>query len=77
MSAATPIERQDPGSSAPDFVVPIATDPALPAIEQIEVARLSSADQACLVQAVLTPPAPNPALLRAFARRDALLRADA
>ena len=34
------------------------------------------ADQACFAQALLSPPPPSPALKRAFARRNKLLRGE-
>ncbi|MGQ0710819.1 MAG: type II toxin-antitoxin system TacA family antitoxin [Rhodoferax sp.] len=64
------------GRTMTDFVVAAVQDAARHAIEQAEVVRLSLADQECFAQALLSPPAPNPALERAFARRSKLLRAE-
>ena len=64
------------GRTMTDFVVAAVQDAAQRAIEQAEVIRLSLADQECFAQALLTPPPTAPALERAFARRDKLLRAE-
>lgn len=64
------------GRTMTDFVVAAVQDAARHAIEQAEVVRLSLADQECFAQALLSPPAPSPALKRAFARRSRLLRAE-
>ncbi|MFZ5506649.1 MAG: DUF1778 domain-containing protein [Pseudomonadota bacterium] len=64
------------GRTMTDFVVAAVQDAAQRAIEQAEVVRLSMADQACFAQALLSPPPAAPALERAFARRDALLRGE-
>ncbi len=64
------------GRTMTDFVVAAVQDAARHAIEQAEVVRLSLADQECFAQALLSPPAPSPALKRAFARRSKLLRAE-
>ena len=59
------------GRTMTDFVVAAAQT----AIEEAEVMRLSLADQEFFAQALLSPPKPTPALQRAFARRNKLLRA--
>ncbi len=59
-----------------DFVVTAVQDAAQRAIEQAEVIRLSLANQECFAQALLSPPQTSPALERAFARRNRLLRAE-
>jgi uncharacterized protein (DUF1778 family) len=64
------------GRTMTDFVVAAVQDAAQRTIEQAEVVRLSMADQACFAQALLSPPPAAPALERAFARRDALLRGE-
>jgi uncharacterized protein (DUF1778 family) len=64
------------GRTMTDFVVSAVQEAAQRAIEQAEVIRLSRADQACFAQALLSPPEPEPALLRAFDRRKALLRTE-
>lgn len=63
------------GRTMTDFVVSAVTDAAQRAIEQAEIIRLSLSDQTCFAQALLCPPAPTPALQRAFARRQKLLDA--
>ena len=62
------------GRTMTDFVVSAVQEAAQRAIEQAEVIRLSLADQQCFAQALLTPPEPAPAMLRAFAKRDKLLK---
>lgn len=64
------------GRTMNDFVVTALQDAAQRAIERAEVIRLSSADQECLAQALISPPKPGPALGRAFARRRKLLRTE-
>jgi uncharacterized protein (DUF1778 family) len=61
------------GRTLTDFVVAAAQDAARRAIEEAEVLRLSSADQASLASALLKPSAPVPALRRAFRHRRKLL----
>jgi uncharacterized protein (DUF1778 family) len=62
------------GRTMTDFVVAAVQDAAQRAIEQAEVIRLSRADQECFANALLSPPAVAPAMERAFARRQKLLR---
>lgn len=62
------------GRTMTDFVVTAVQDAAQRAIEQAEVVKLSLADQEFFAQALLSPPKPSPALKRAFARRNKLLR---
>jgi uncharacterized protein (DUF1778 family) len=62
------------GRTITDFVVTAVQAAAQRAIEQSDLIRLSMADQACFAQALLAPPAPTPALERAFERRNKLLR---
>jgi uncharacterized protein (DUF1778 family) len=64
------------GRTMTDFVVSAVQDAAQCAIEQADVMRLSLADQECFAQALLSPPEPAPALKRAFARRQKLLRTE-
>jgi uncharacterized protein (DUF1778 family) len=64
------------GRTMTDFVVTAVQVAAQDAIEKAEVVRLSLSDQACFAQALLSPPQPSPALERAFARRNKLLRAE-
>ena len=61
------------GRSLTDFVVAAAHEAACRTIEEAEVVRLSMEDQRRLAKAILKPPAPAPALRRAFRRRKALL----
>jgi uncharacterized protein (DUF1778 family) len=62
------------GRTMTDFVVAAVQDAAHEAIEQAGVMRPSLADQACFAQALMAPPPPSPAMKRAFARRNKLLR---
>ncbi|MHB1052782.1 MAG: type II toxin-antitoxin system TacA family antitoxin [Thiobacillus sp.] len=64
------------GRTMTDFIVSAVRDAAQQAIEQTEVVRLSLADQECFAKALLSPPAPAPALERAFARRRKLVIAE-
>ena len=60
------------GRSVTDFVVATVHEAAQAAIEEAEVIRLSRADQEVFAQVMLSPPQPNAAMERAFARRTAL-----
>ncbi|MDZ7857096.1 DUF1778 domain-containing protein [Sphaerotilus sp.] len=64
------------GRTMTDFVIAAVQDAAQQAIAQAEVVRLSLEDQRCFAQALLSPPEPAPALVRAFARRRQLLGTD-
>lgn len=64
------------GRTMTDFVVAAVQDAARRAIDQTDVIRMALADQECFAQALLTPPAPTPALEHAFARRRKLLRSE-
>lgn len=64
------------GRTMTDFVVSAVQEAAQHAIEQAEVVRLSLADQERFAQALLSPPEQAPALKRAFARRNKLLRTE-
>ncbi len=64
------------GRTMTDFVVAAVQDAAQRTIEQAKIIRLSLADQECFAQALLSPPQPTPAMERAFARRNKLLRAE-
>lgn len=61
------------GRTMTDFVVAAVQEAAQRAIEQAEVIRLSQEDQERFAQALLFPPEPEPALQRAFVRRQKLL----
>ncbi|EHJ48137.1 protein of unknown function DUF1778 [Solidesulfovibrio carbinoliphilus subsp. oakridgensis] len=56
------------GRSLTDFVVAAASEAARKTIEDMEILRLAAADQRLVAEALLTPPEPAPALVRAFAR---------
>jgi uncharacterized protein (DUF1778 family) len=53
------------GRSVSDFVVAAAQEAAHRTIEETEIIRLSVEDQRLLAEALLDPPAPAPALVRA------------
>ena len=53
------------GRSVSDFVVAAAHDAAQRAIEEAQLIRLSVEQQRCLVDLLLNPPSPAPALRRA------------
>ena len=61
------------GRTLTDFVVAAASEAARKTIEDMEIIRLSAADQARLAEAVLDPPAPAPALVRALERHRRLV----
>ena len=54
------------GRTLTDFVVAAADEAACRAIEQTEIIRLSAEDQRQIAEAILNPPAPTPALRKAF-----------
>ena len=60
------------GRTLTDFVVTAAREAAIRAIEEVEILRLSAADQRIIAEAILNPPEPSPALHRAFQRRKKL-----
>jgi uncharacterized protein (DUF1778 family) len=60
------------GRSLTDFVVSAAREAARRTIEATEIIRLSAQDQRQIVEALLNPPKPTPALKKAFRRRRAL-----
>lgn len=62
------------GSSVSDFVVNAAREAAARTIEQTQIIRLSVEDQRTLAEAILDPPPPAPALLRAARAYDALVK---
>jgi uncharacterized protein (DUF1778 family) len=64
------------GRTMTDFVISAVQEAAQRAIEQSDVMRLSLADQMCFAEALLSPPKASPALERAFARRQKLVRAE-
>jgi uncharacterized protein (DUF1778 family) len=56
------------GRSLTDFVVSAARDAASRTIEQTEILRVSADDQRRIAEALFNPPAPSPALRRAYRR---------
>lgn len=64
------------GRTMTDFVISAVQIAAQRTIEQAEVIHLSLADQESFAQALLSPPQISPALERAFARRQKLLRSE-
>ncbi|MDR1967872.1 MAG: DUF1778 domain-containing protein [Burkholderiaceae bacterium] len=62
------------GRTLTDFVVTAVQEAALRAIEQTEIIRLSLADQQRFAEVLLSPARPAPALKRAIARHDKILR---
>ncbi len=56
------------GRSLTDFVVAAADEAACRTIEQTEIINLSIKDQRQIVEALLNPPEPTPALIRAAKR---------
>ena len=56
------------GRSVSDFVVAAAQEAAHRTIEETEIIRLSVEDQRLLAEALLNPPEPAPALVRAAER---------
>jgi len=54
------------GRTLTDFVVAAADEAACKAIEQTEIVRLSLQDQRKIAEAILNPPEPTPALMRAW-----------
>jgi uncharacterized protein (DUF1778 family) len=56
-----------------DFVITAVQEAAQRAIQQAGVVTLSLADQERFARALLSPPKPNPALKRAFARQRKLI----
>ena len=64
------------GRSVSDFVVAAAQEAASRTIEETEILRLSVEDQRVIAEAILNPPEPSPALIRAFQRRRELFGAE-
>jgi uncharacterized protein (DUF1778 family) len=62
------------GRSVSDFVVAAAQDAAQRAIAEVQVVRLSIADQRAFATALTEPPAPVPALRRAKEAHRRLIR---
>ena len=64
------------GRTMTDFVVATMTEAAHKTIQEAEVMRLSLADQMAFAQAIINPPKPNAALLRAVDHHKQLLGHD-
>ena len=62
------------GRSVSDFVVAAAQEAAARMIEETQIIRLSVEDQRAFAEAILNPPAPAPALRRAFRRHRELIK---
>jgi uncharacterized protein (DUF1778 family) len=61
------------GRTLTDFVVAAAHDAACRALDEAEIVHISLEDQSKIAMALLKPPAPSPALRRAFRHRRKLL----
>jgi uncharacterized protein (DUF1778 family) len=61
------------GRKVTEFVTTALQSAAQRAIAESQVLRLAAADQRRFADALIAPPAPGPALKRAFARRRALI----
>ena len=62
------------GRTLTDFVVDAVQAAARGSIERSQLLRLSMANQQAFANALISPPAPNEALKRAFEKREALLK---
>jgi uncharacterized protein (DUF1778 family) len=62
------------GRSISDFVVAAAQEAANRTIEETQIIRLSVEDQRAFAEAILNPPPPSPALLRAAEAHRRLIR---
>jgi len=62
------------GRSVSDFVVAAAREAANRTIEETHIIRLSVEDQRAFADAILNPPPPSPALLRAAEAHGRLVR---
>lgn len=62
------------GRTLTDFVVDAVQAAARGSIERSQVIRLSLANQEAFANALISPPAPNEALKRAFEKRQTLLK---
>jgi uncharacterized protein (DUF1778 family) len=63
------------GRSVSDFVVAAAQEAANRTIEETQIIRLSVEDQRAFAEAILNPPEPGPALLRAAEAYRKLIKA--
>jgi len=62
------------GRTLTDFVVTSASEAARKTIEEMEILRLSVSDQLLIARALLDPPPPAPALIRAAKRHRDLVK---
>lgn len=62
------------GRSVSDFVVAAALEAAARTIEEAQIIRLSVEDQRAFAEAILNPPPPSPALVRAAKAHRRLIR---
>lgn len=62
------------GRSVSDFVVAAAQEAANRTIEEMQIIRLSVEDQRAFAAAILNPPPPGPALIRAAEAHRRLIR---
>jgi uncharacterized protein (DUF1778 family) len=62
------------GRSVSDFVVAAAQEAAARTIEEAQIIRLSVEDQRAFAEAILNPPPPAPALVRAAKAHRRLIR---
>jgi len=62
------------GRSISDFVVAAALEAASRTIEEAQIIRLSLEDQRAFAEAILNPPPPSAALLRAAEAHRALIK---
>ncbi len=62
------------GRSVSDFVVAAAQEAAARTIEEAQIIRLSVEDQRAFAEAILNPPPPSPALVRAAKAHRRLIR---
>ncbi|GHT94902.1 hypothetical protein AGMMS49545_16920 [Betaproteobacteria bacterium] len=62
------------GRTLSDFVATATQEAARRTIEQNEIIHLTMDDQQRFADALLSPPGPSPALRRAMARHDKILR---
>jgi uncharacterized protein (DUF1778 family) len=62
------------GRSVSEFVVAAAQEAAHRTIEETQIVRLSVEDQRAFAEAILNPPPPSPALLRAAEAHKRLVR---
>lgn len=64
------------GRTMSDFVIASVEEATRRALEEAEIIRLSLADQKRFAEAILSPPEASPALRRAMANHDRLLRSE-